>query len=474
MSEAKPIAARPWPHVRAKWVWLAIVGIAIAVAAAYRESWWPELREQVAAALAAQRQSDSASEEEAGESHSAHDHGHAGHDEGNSLELSPQARKNIGLTVNEVVLSDYERTLSIPGIVVQQPGKSQIDVAAFITGVVTEVFVTQGQAVAPGQKLFDLRLTHEDVVQAQSDLLRTAEELDVIRREVKRLKSATEGGIVARKILLEREYEQQKQEAVFRAQREALRLHGLSDEQIDGIVSTGRLLPSLTVSAPEASSGPEGQPVVMQLQELKVNRGQHVATGDPLAILANHSSLLIEGRAFEQDAQAVSSALERGWKVSAILESQGGKPVEVKDLNLLYVSNQVDPESRALHFYVNLPNTPLQDQAVDEQRYLVWRFKPGQRMQIRIPLEKWERQIVLPIDAIAQDGVETFVFRENGDHFDRQPVHVVFRDQLNAVIANDGSVFAGDRLAMNGANQLLVALKNKSGGGADPHAGHNH
>ena len=29
-------------------------------------------------------------------------------------------------------------------------------------------------------------------------------------------------------------------------------------------------------------------------------------------------------------------------------------------------------------------------------------------------------------------------------------------------------------LAMNGAQQLQVALKNKSGGGIDPHAGHNH
>jgi hypothetical protein len=51
---------------------------------------------------------------------------------------------------------------------------------------------------------------------------------------------------------------------------------------------------------------------------------------------------------------------------------------------------------------------------------------------------------------------------------------VIYRDQAYAVIKNDGSVFPGDIVAQRGAHQLQMALKNKSGGGADPHAGHNH
>jgi hypothetical protein len=51
---------------------------------------------------------------------------------------------------------------------------------------------------------------------------------------------------------------------------------------------------------------------------------------------------------------------------------------------------------------------------------------------------------------------------------------VEFRDQFSAVVANDGSLYPGDEIAMNAAHQLLVALKNKSGGGVDPHAGHSH
>ena len=95
-------------------------------------------------------------------------------------------------------------------------------------------------------------------------------------------------------------------------------------------------------------------------------------------------------------------------------------------------------------------------------------------MQLLIPVETWKKQIVLPVEAVASEGAEQFVFQENGDHFDRRPVHVLYQDQLWAVIENDGSIFPGDKIAFAGAHQLQMALKNKAGGAVDPHAGHNH
>lgn len=95
-------------------------------------------------------------------------------------------------------------------------------------------------------------------------------------------------------------------------------------------------------------------------------------------------------------------------------------------------------------------------------------------MQIQLPVEEWKERIVLPATAVAQDGIEAFVFRANGDHFDREAVHVEYRDPRFVVIANDGTLFPGDRVAMKAAQQLQLAIKNKSGGGIDPHAGHNH
>ena len=135
----------------------------------------------------------------------------------------------------------------------------------------------------------------------------------------------------------------------------------------------------------------------------------------------------------------------------------------------------MDRQSRAFHFYVALPNRLLrQDKMPDGRRFVYWQFKPGQRTQIRIPVEQWTDRIVLPVEAVAQEGAETYVFEANGDHFDRRPVRVEYRDQDSVVIANDGALKIGSTVAVSAAHQMQLAMKNKSGGGVDPHAGHNH
>ena len=139
-------------------------------------------------------------------------------------------------------------------MVVERPGWSVLEVTAPMTGVVTRIYPIQGEAVQPGQPLFEVRLTHEDLLQVQTEFLRTVEELDVIGREVGRLEKVSADGVIAGKTLLERKYEQQKQEAALRAQRQALLLHGLSTEQVDKIVATRTLLQSLTIRSQDGKA----------------------------------------------------------------------------------------------------------------------------------------------------------------------------------------------------------------------------
>ena len=417
-----------------------------------------------------------AASHESGKKPSADEHGH-GHSDGaapTSIELTDQARKNIGLELIEVSLQTFERTITVPGMVVERPGRSTIEITAPMTGVVTHIYPIEGQAIEPGQPLFDMRLTHEELVQGQSDFLRTAEQLDVIRREVARLEKLE--GVVAGKTLLERKYEQQKQEALLHSQQQALVLHGLSEEQIKSILDTRTLLKSLTIRVPpDEAKAPRDEPRYLQVHNLRVEQGQHVEVGTTLCSLLDHAELFIEGKAFEQDAAEINEAAAKEWKVAAVVESRAGKTRIIPGLNILYVSGKVDQESRDLHFYVPLKNVLLRvTKPAEGRRFVYWQFKPGQRMQLRIPTERWEKKMVLPVDAVAIDGIETYVFQPNGKQFVRRAVHLLHRDQFFAVIADDGSLFPGDIVARSGAQQLQLALKNKSGGGIDPHAGHQH
>ncbi len=71
-------------------------------------------------------------------------------------------------------------------------------------------------------------------------------------------------------------------------------------------------------------------------------------------------------------------------------------------------------------------------------------------------------------------GIDCLYFRQNGPKFERVAVHVEHRDRTSVVVANDGALYPGDVVAAKGAYQLQLAIKNKAGGGADPHAGHHH
>lgn len=440
------------------------------------------------------------------DSHAGHDHSghaHAGHDEMSSLELSKQARRNVGLTdenVRPIQLQTFTRNINVPAMVVERPGRTRIKVVAPMTGVVTAVYTVDGEAVPQGSRMFKLRLIHEDLVKAQTIFLQTLGEVDIENLEIARLIDVTKSGAVAKKNLLQREYAKQKLEAALNAYREALLLHGLSEEQIAQIAETRHLLSEMEVTAPlvieesgevrmtkprgtkvslvsavDGSASDDRGKLPFIVQELNVNKGEFVRAGDTLCVLVDYRELYIEGRAFEQDANELATAANKKWKLSATLEGNNRKPEIVRDLEITYLDHKIEPDSRAFHFYVPLPNRIIHDSTTaDGRRYLTWRFKPGQRMQVQVPVEQWPDRIVLPVDAVAQDGAEFYVFQENGDHFDRRPVHVEFQDQVSAVIANDGSLYPGDTVAYTGAHQLQMALKNKAGGGVDPHAGHNH
>jgi cobalt-zinc-cadmium efflux system membrane fusion protein len=405
---------------------------------------------------------------------------HHAHDEPSHAEiamhLSSAARENVGVKLAQVKLSTFERTISVPAMVVKRPGRSHIDVAAPFTGRVTRVWPTEGETVTPGQPLFELRLTHEDLVVAQSDFLKTAEELDVVKREVNRLQQVTSQGAIAGKTWLERKYEQDKLEGVLRSQRQQLLLHGLTASQIDGILANHTLVSSITVSVPSPAEETSGQTPerLLQVEQLKVQPGQHVAEGQTLSTLGDYAELHIEGKAFEDDAPALIRAADHKWTATAMIAASGQKPTKVTGLKILYLANRIDPETRAFLFYVRLPNRLVRDRTDGGHRFSDWQFRPGQRVQLLVPVEQWTDRIVLPVDAVVQDGAESYVFEEHDGHFDRRTVRVEYRDQHSVVLANNGALKPGVAVAVAGAYQLHLAMKNKAGGAVAPHAGHRH
>ena len=472
------------PAIPMKWVSL-IGGIAVLVAAVI---WWPRVNEWTDRVLIVTGARQAELEEAEAEAPAA---------EVSHLELSERALRNLGLTsdyIRPVELTTFRRTIALPATIVERPGQTRIQISAPMTGVVAVVHPVQSAAIEPGSILFQIRLTHEDLVQAQTDFLRTLGQLDVELREIERLQDVSRSGAVAGIRVLERMYEREKLEAVLSAQKESLRLHGLSADQVGMISEERRLLSELQIFAPPAGGSAqqetqltkatirptsrnveEAEASTVVLQEMRVHQGEAVTTGQTLCVLADYSLLYVEGLAFEQDSSSLAFAAQNDWPLTAVFDEPGEQSRIIDDLAIAFLSNEVDPEARTLKLYARLPNRVVREETdEDGNRFITWEFRPGRRLQMLVPVEEWSNQIVLPVDAVAKEGAEFFVFVQNGRHFDRVPVHVKYRDQFSVVIANDGALFPGTYVAMRGAHQMQMALKNMSGGAADPHAGHSH
>jgi cobalt-zinc-cadmium efflux system membrane fusion protein len=451
----------------------AILAVAIIIAAGVTfKLWLPHVRSYFAKETVAEVDSHEGHDHAGG----GHDDEHPGHVEESAIEFSVTGLKNVDYQPATVALSTFERCIALPAMVVERPGRSQVYVTAPLTGVITRINPVEGAAVVPGSPMFEIRLTHEELVDAQRNFLQTLESSDVVQSEIDRLKAAGEG-VIAGKRIIEQEYELRKLQASLRADRQALLLHGLNQEQIDNIQTSRHLLQSLTVFAPVHTDNGEAcsEQHLFHVQKLPVNLGEQVVAGQRLCVVADHCELYIEGQAFEDDAMRLREVAREKRSITATVVVGRRQADVIEGLKLLYLADHVDAETRAFRFYVRLPNRVALDQAAENgRRFIAWRFNPGQRMELRVPVELWPDRIVLPVSAIVEEGAETFVYERNGDHFDRVAVHVEYRDKASAVIANDGAIKPGDVVAAKGAYQMHLALKNKAGGGVDPHAGHNH
>ncbi len=450
-----------------------LLGAGGVAASAYvtRASWLPML---VAPAAEAKKE----------DPHAGHDHGPPGE----RVKLSVQAQANLGLVVDALIPESYERMLTIPGTVEDRPGISDRNVIAPLAGVVTSVHVQPGDTLQSGETLFTMRILSEAIQTAQTELFKSTKDLQLTVNNLKLLREIPKGGIAESKII-EVENQEQKLKTAVTAARHDLLSRGFRLEQIDAVAG-GKFLVEVTVVAPDLvgpvkpvaiavpkivqTSNGERLPT-FELKELKVQVGEQVQAGQVLSVLANHRQLYIEGRGFKSESALLAKAAQSGWLVRAEFNEEGNEWAAYSgELKIRHLANTVDPVSRTFAFYIPLENQS-KTYVRDGQTFLNWRFRPGQRVRLRVPVEKFADDVfVLPAGAVVREGGEAYVFRQNGDLFDRKPVKVLYEDRIDVVLANDGSVGPGEFIVRNQAAALNRALKAAASGGGGGHEGHDH
>ncbi|MFH5805871.1 efflux RND transporter periplasmic adaptor subunit [Alienimonas sp. DA493] len=421
------------------------------------------------------------------------------------LELSRQARQNLGLAVAPVRVGTYTRTLTVPGVLTDRPGVTDRGVTSPAVGTVVTVHAFPGETVPPGGKLFTVRLFSEYLQQSQKELFQAVRDREINKPALDRARQLEARNAGTRARTEELEGVKKRLEGIIAAQYHDLITRGLTPEQVAGIVR-GRFVSTVDVFAPPAEgddvddapvhvdplaevaaateneAAPENEIAPadnaasaeaggfrFEVQSLAVELGQQVQAGQLLATLADHRSLFIEGHAFKREAAALARAAERHWPVEVEFaedEAADWPPLN-QDFRIRHLANTVDPESRTFDFYVPLENQSRTYER-DGETFTLWRFRPGQRVRLRVPIEEYPGVITLPAGAVVREGPEAFVFQQNGDLFRRLPVRILHEDAREVVLANDGSVPKTAYLAQGSAATLNRVLKAQEAGGEMP------
>lgn len=388
------------------------------------------------------------------------------------VKLTPQAQSNLGLVVKPLQATTFWRTIQVPGMVVDRPAHSDRGVVTPVTGVVTKVHHFPGDLVRPGDRLFTLRLLSESLQLMQSELFKNIQETHITQEQKKRLVAAASSGAIAETRIVEFDNQLRRLAVAAKAYRQELQTRGLTREQIDE-VAQGRFVSEIVITTPqpgnsqsisEAGPPPSAERALapiyfFEVQELKVELGQQVQAGQTLSLLSNHQSLYLEGRAFWQETPLIEASIKEGWPVQVEFKEEGSRwPALEQTFSIRHLANTIDPATRTFAFFLPLSNQSRTFEK-DGRTLMLWRFRPGQKVRLHIRAEKFDNVFVLPAAAVVREGPEAYLFRQNGDFFQRKPVRVVHLDRQHVVIANDGSIPPGLFVAHNGATQLNRVLQ---------------
>ena len=299
-------------------------------------------------------------------------------------------------------------------------------------GKIISLFASVGDDVKKGQKLFTI--DSPDLLAAESNLIAAAGVLDLTTRNLARLRELYKTLAVAQKDLEQGISDQQTAEGNLRAGRDAVRIFGKSDAEIDKIVAARLADPTLVVPSPidgrivarNAAPGLFVQP----------------ANPPPPYIVADVDTMWMLANVVEND----SPAFRIGQAVKVTL---GAFPGRMFDGKVTTIGATVDPNTRRVLVRSDIKN-PRHD------------LLSGMFGNFTIAIGAPVRSPAVPLAGVVRegDGTQTVWVTADRRKFTKRTVRIGDRRegyrqileglQVGELVATDGAIFLSNMLAIAG------------------------
>ncbi|KJC51347.1 RND transporter [Bradyrhizobium sp. LTSP885] len=294
-------------------------------------------------------------------------------------------------------------------------------------GRIVDTLLNVGDEVKTGDTLFTI--DSADLLQAESALLAAAGVLELQTRTLARVKQLLKTGGGAQKDVDQATSDQQTAEGNFKAARDAVRIFGKTDAEIDRIVADRKVDSILVVPSPIAG----------RIIARNAAPGLYVQPGNAPApySLADISTMWMVANVIETDAP----------------DYQIGQPVEVRVP--AYPNDAFRGRVTTLGLNID-PNSHRQlvRSVIDDPQH---KLRAGMLASFTIETEPPKMSVSVPTDAIVRegDGTMTVWVTTDGHKFDRRSVKIgMEQDGRRQILDGLG---AGEKVASTGA----IFLSNK-------------
>ena len=337
------------------------------------------------------------------------------------FEVSPAQMQSLGVTLLKLERPGPIRGMAYPAKVVLPPSQEQV-VSAPVDGVVDRLLVSGQEPVKAGQGL--LRLASAEYGELQLKLMEAASKAHLSQLTLARERALFGEGIIPERRVQEAQAAQRSDSARLRQAEAALRLAGADAATLQRVREGGRLDDGPLVRA--RSGG-----LVLAVD---VKPGQRVKQSDPLVRLANLGELWLEIQV-PLDRQALP-------KVGEITVS--GRDAAAVPLSLGAMAS--DNQTLTLRARVTRGAE---------------RLRPGEVVQAQVPFAQVEAAWALPLQAIARQDDQAYVFVRSAKGFVATPVTVVASAGPSVQITGD--LRPGQEIAAASVVALKAAWLGKSG-----------
>jgi membrane fusion protein, heavy metal efflux system len=300
-------------------------------------------------------------------------------------------------------------------------------------GRIIALYASVGDDVKKGQTLFTI--DSPDLLQAESTLIAAAGVLELTTRNLMRLRELYKTLAVSQHDLEQATSDQQTAEGNLRAARDAVRIFGKSDSEIDAIVAARAADPTLVVPSP----------IDWRITQRNAAPGLFVqpANPPPPYIVANINTMWLLAEVPEADSPVFRVGQHVAVKIAAF-------PGRKFDATITTLGATVDPTTRRV-----LVRSEIADPAHELRSGMFANFTISVAAPVRSP--------AVPLDGVVREGDGTMTVWLTADRrrFTKRTVEIGQQRhglrqilggvQVGQLVATDGAIFLSNMLAIAGA-----------------------